>query len=267
MGIRKQYIKALDETLRRFDKSSELEDYNRFLAQLFSGIAKNELFPTPFRVDIENRDGAPVFIASGDWSESLVLLTDQYEDESKGFIMPSRDSRIYWSREYLNMAKKALADAGGEYKETSAEKKARTFLDNLSHLTRMECEIGAWPGPFMEPFVIEIDGDKVKGVGWRGSSEYPEPNETKAQLLAYLRKMHLEEWRKEYRPERYGLMVLDGCEWSLKLEYDGGIKPVEYYGHEVYPWNFEALCELFGEDMWTRYDDEEEAEEAGEDNN
>ncbi len=90
MGIRKQYIKALDETLRRFDKSSELEDYNRFLAQLFSGIAKNELFPTRFRVDIENRDGAPVFIASGDWSESLVLLTDQYEDESKGFIMPLR---------------------------------------------------------------------------------------------------------------------------------------------------------------------------------
>ena len=50
---------------------------------------------------------------------------------------PSRDTVIYWSREYLEMAKKALADAGGEYKETKEEERARAFLERLPQLKRL----------------------------------------------------------------------------------------------------------------------------------
>lgn len=223
--------------------------------------------PETYDEAIKDKSAKELQIEIRSLKREITKLKDEIEDPNgkPDFICPSRDVRICCSREYLETAKKALAEAGGEYKETATEKKARTFQDNLSHLTRMEFELGASPGPYMDPYVIEIDGDKVKGVGWRGSFDSTGPIETKAQLLAYLSKMHLEEWRREYRPERYGLLVLDGCEWRLKLEYDGGINPVEYYGHEVYPWNFEALCELFGEDMWTRYDDEEEDEEEGED--
>ena len=225
--------------------------------------------PETYYEQIKDKSAKELLTEIRSLKREIRKLKDEIEDPNgkPDFICPSRDVRICCSREYLEMAKKALAEAGGEYKETATEKKARTFQDNLSHLTRMEFELGASPGPYMDPYVIEIDGDKVKGVRWHASFDSPEPIETKDQLLAYLRKMHLEEWRKEYRPERYGIIVLDGTEWSLKLEFDGEIKPVEYYGHEVYPWSFEAICELFGEDMWSRYDDEEEAEEAGEDNN
>ena len=190
----------------------------------------------------------------------ITKLKNEIENpvEKPDLLCPSRDVRICCSREYLEMAKKALADAGGEYKETAAEKKARAFRDNLPHLTKMELQIGSYPEPCFEPHVIVVNGNEINGVGWCGSFDFPKPIETKDQLLAYLWEMHLEEWQREYRPEKYGMQVMDGAWWTLKIEYDGGIKPIEYYGHAVYPWNFDALCKLFGEDMWSRYDDEDE---------
>lgn len=162
-------------------------------------------------------------------------------------ICPSRSTQIYWTREYLAMAKKALAEAGGEYRETRQEKEARLFLEDLPSLRRMELEIGGFYGD-REDCVIEIEGDFVKGV---------EENKTKAELLEYLRDMHLEEWRKDYSPERYGIHVLDGTQWGLKLEYENR-KSREYDGDNVYPWNFEELCALFGVKWERDYAIEEE---------
>ena len=61
----------------------------------------------------------------------------------------------------------------------------------------------------------------------------------------------LEEWRNDYSPERYGMFILDGTQWSLKLKYEDG-KVREYAGDNVYPWNFGELCRLFGFE-WNRY--------------
>ena len=149
------------------------------------------------------------------------------------------------------MAKKALVDAGGEYKETNEEKRARAFLERLPSLRRMELEIGGFFGGW-EKYVIEIDRDTLTRDTVMVLRDLDDPEvETREALLEYLRDMHLEEWRKDYSPERYGIYILDGTQWSLKLIYDDG-KTREYEGDNVYPWNFGELCRLFGFE-WNRY--------------
>lgn len=41
----------------------------------------------------------------------------------KTVIKPSKDNRIYWNREYLDIAKQAYVEAGGIYNLSKAEKR------------------------------------------------------------------------------------------------------------------------------------------------
>lgn len=165
-------------------------------------------------------------------------------------ICPSRSTRIYWSREYLEMAKRALSETGGEYHETKEEQRAHLFLESLPCLRRMELEIRNFPS--WDEYVIEIDGDIVKRFPELESHLVEEQDETREALLNRLRDVHLEEWKKTYSPKPYGMYILDGTQWDLRLEYSNGIRPVKYEGDNVFPWNFEELCALFGVD-WARY--------------
>lgn len=183
---------------------------------------------------------------------SITKLKDEIENPASepDMVCPSKSTVIYWSREYLEMAKKALADAGGEYKETKEEKRARAFLERLPQLRRLELEIGGFYGGW-EKYAIEVDGDTLKRDTVMVLSELDDPEvETRKELLEYVRDMHLEEWRKDYNPGRYGIQILDGTQWSLKLTYDDR-KTREYAGDNVYPWNYGELCRLFGFE-WNR---------------
>ena len=169
-------------------------------------------------------------------------------------ICPSRSTRIYWSREYLGMAKRALSETGGEYHETKEEQKAHMFLENLPNLRRMEleiCNFMSW-----DEYVIEIDSDTVKHFPELESLFVEEQAETRKQFMNRLLDIHLEEWKKTYSPKPYGMYFLDGTQWELKLEYGDGIRPVKYTGDNVFPWNFEELCAIIGVD-WARYEDRE----------
>lgn len=170
-------------------------------------------------------------------------------------VCPSRSTRLYWSREYLKMAKRALSETGGEYHETKEEQRAQQFLENLPSLRRMEleiCNFMSW-----DEYVIEIDGDTVKYFPELESLLVEEQVETREELLNRLRDVHLEEWKKTYSPKPYGMYILDGTQWCLKLEYGDGVRPVKYEGDNVFPWSFEELCALFGMD-WTRYGDRDD---------
>ena len=183
---------------------------------------------------------------------SITRLKDEIENPASepDMVCPSRGTVIYWSREYLEMAKKALADAGGEYRETKEEERARAFLERLPQLRRLELEIGGFFGGW-EKYAIEVDGDTLKRDTVMVLSELDDPEvETRKELLEYVRDMHLEEWRKDYNPGRYGIQIFDGTQWSLKLTYDDR-KTREYAGDNVYPWNYGELCRLFGFE-WNR---------------
>ena len=209
--------------------------------------------PGSFYDEIKDKSAEEIKTEIRRLKRSITRLKDEIENPASepDMVCPSRETVIYWSREYLEMAKKALVDAGGEYKETNEEKRARAFLERLPSLRRMELEIGGFFGRW-EKYVIEIDRDTLTRDTVMVLRDLDDPEvETREALLEYLRDMHLEEWRKDYSPERYGIYILDGTQWSLKLIYDDG-KTREYEGDNVYPWNFGELCRLFGFE-WNRY--------------
>lgn len=210
--------------------------------------------PGSFYDEIKDKSAEEIKTEIRRLKRSITKLKDEIENPGSepDMVCPSRETVIYWSREYLEMAKKALADAGGEYRETNEEERARAFLEQLPQLGRLELEIGGFFGGW-EKYVIEVDGDVLKRDTIMVLSDLDDPEvETREALLEYLRDMHLEEWRKDYGPERYGMEILDGTQWSLKLEYDDG-KTREYAGDNVYPWNLGELCRLFGFE-WNRFE-------------
>ena len=209
--------------------------------------------PGSFYDEIKDKSAEEIKTEIRRLKQSITKLKDEIENPASepDMVCPSRETVIYWSREYLEMAQKALVDAGGEYKETKEENRARAFLERLPQLSRLELEIGGFFGGW-EKYVIAVDGDSLKRKTVMVLSDLNDPEEkTREDLLEYLREMHLEEWRKGYGPGRYGIDILDGTQWSLKLKYEDG-KVREYNGDNVYPWNFGELCRLFGFE-WNRY--------------
>ena len=139
----------------------------------------------------------------------------------------------------------------GSFYDEIKDKSAEEIKTEIRQLKRLEFEIGGFFGGW-EKYVIEIDGNSLKRDTIMVLSDLDDLEvETREALLEYLQDMHLKEWRKDYSPERYGVSILDGTQWSLKLTYDDR-KTREYAGDNVYPWNFGELCRLFGFE-WNRY--------------
>ena len=208
--------------------------------------------PESFYVEVKDKSPVEIEKEIRKLKRSIARLKKDIENPGgeRDKICPSRSTVIYWSREYLGMAKRALSETGGEYHETQEEQRAHLFLENLPNLRRMEleiCNFMRW-----DKYVIEIEGDTVKHFPKLESHIVEEQVETREELLNRLRDVHLEEWKKTYSPKPYGMYILDGTQWDLKLEYSDGIRPVKYEGDNVFPWNFEELCALFGVD-WARY--------------
>ena len=206
-----------------------------------------------YEFEVKGKSAAEIEKEIRSLKRTIAKLKDEIENpvSEPDTIRPSKDTVIYWSREYLAMAKKALAEAGDEYKETREEERAGAFLERLPSLHRLELEIGGFFSGWKK-YVIEVDGDELKRDTVMVVGDLDEPEvETREELMRYLSDMHLEEWQKDYSPERYGMAILDGTQWNLKLEYQDG-NTVEYAGSNVYPWNFEELCRLFGFE-WNRY--------------
>jgi len=79
--------------------------------------------PGSFYDEIKDKSAEEIKTEIRRLKRSITKLKDEIENPGSepDMVCPSRETVIYWSREYLEMAKKALADAGGEYKETKEE--------------------------------------------------------------------------------------------------------------------------------------------------
>ncbi|MBQ3235125.1 MAG: hypothetical protein IJA97_03080 [Clostridia bacterium] len=67
--------------------------------------------------------------------------------------------------------------------------------------------------------------------------------EDKDEFLQEFANLHVGEWRKSYLPDRFGVCVLDGVEWELKIEYNTH-KSVKFSGTNAYPYNFKELLRV-----------------------
>lgn len=166
---------------------------------------------------------------------------------AKPIIRPSEGVQISCNRLYLQRAIKALDDMESPYKYSKAELKSIELQNNLEHISKISFEIGGYFQGFTE-YVIEITDDSATMSSINRLS--PERNEAekkidKNELLYQLSELYIGEWRKDYNPERFGIAVLDGTQWQLKLEFNNGCKPCEFSGSNSYPYNFNKLLDIF----------------------
>lgn len=179
---------------------------------------------------------------------------------SEPIMCPSESTRLWCTREYLERAKIALAEAGGVYKPSQSELKTIEFENNLSAISKIVFTIGGYFGGY-ETREISLDcGDLQVNV----QHSLPiEPEETavpygKDEFMDELSRLHIGEWRGSYSPERFGYVVLDGTQWELEIHYNNGAKPFKSHGTNSFPYNFNEFQELLGIDTSTEDNDENE---------
>ena len=177
-------------------------------------------------------------------------------------IHHSEDTRIYWTREYLEIAKQAYLEAGGTYKLSMAEKKAADFDANVDAIHKISFSIGGYFGGYRSYIVELSDNISTYTKLWEDEeplSLWDDDNEelfTKDTFIDALKELHIGEWRRRYSTERFGYTVCDGTQWELEFEYNNDNKPVRFDGDNSYPYNFNKLQNLFG-----IYDTEEDEDE------
>lgn len=177
-------------------------------------------------------------------------------------MLPSEDTRIYWTREYLVRAMTAYTQTGGTYPLSKSEEKASTFDSNIDSVNKITFCIGGFFGGYRS-YVVELS-DNLKAYTKLWEDEEPlvlleadnEEPFTKVTLIAALADLHIGEWRTRYSTQRFGYTVCDGTQWELELEFSNGHKPVRFYGDNAYPYNFDKLKMLFGIDDTEEDEDE-----------
>lgn len=180
-------------------------------------------------------------------------MEKQY-DGMKTVIHPSEDTCIYWSREYLDIAKQSYVEAGGTYTLSKSEEKAADFDANINAICKITFKIGGYFGGY-STYIVELS-EEMKAYTKLWEDEEPllllDDNEepfTKNSYIAALKELHIGEWRRCYTTKRFGYMVLDGTQWELEFEYNNGHKPVKFDGDNSYPYNFDKFQRLFGIDV------------------
>ncbi|MBQ1173269.1 MAG: hypothetical protein IIX48_11820 [Lachnospiraceae bacterium] len=177
------------------------------------------------------------------------------DPEAPSVLMePSLEVQLKCTREYLERAKVALVEAGGEYVPNQAEQRVIDFDNNIEFISKIRFDIGGFFNG-NQIFTYSISGDKVT---WdRGGFSFvdfklPEYTpQTKKELLDAFREFHIGEWKHKY-VDPY---VLDGTQWGLEIEYSNGRKTAKYYGSNAFPFNFDEFSEFMGD---IPYSDEEE---------
>jgi len=175
---------------------------------------------------------------------------------------PSEDTRLHWTREYLERAKQAYVEAGGTYTLSKSEEKAADFDANMDAICKITFSIGGYFGG-CRSYVVELsDGLKAYTKLWEDEEtlslvddDNKEPF-TKDTFIVALRALHIGEWLRRYTTKRFGYTVCDGTQWELEFEYNNGHKPIRFDGDNSYPYNFDKLQMLFGIDVTE--DDEDE---------
>ena len=189
-------------------------------------------------------------------------MENPYND-TKTVMHPSEDTRLHWSRKYLDKAKQAYGEAGGTYTLSKSEQKAADFDANIDAICKITFSIGGFFGGYRS-YVVELtDGLKAYTKLCENEEplslwdEYNEETFTKDTFMDALKELHIGEWRRRYSTERFGYVVCDGTQWELEFEYNNVYKPVRFNGDNSYPYNFDKFQMLFGvEEAGEEEDDE-----------
>ena len=121
-------------------------------------------------------------------------------------IEPNESVQLWCTREYLEEAKKALAEVGGEYKPSKAELKTQEFNDNIPYISEIEFSISNSPAE-QQIYRADLSGEDVRIT--LTSSVTDSANEMnvskceKEYFLRDLRDFYIGEWRKNISIQTY----------------------------------------------------------------
>lgn len=189
--------------------------------------------------------------------------TMESPDYGKEPIMhPCEKKRINLTREYLERAKLAYAEAGGIYTLSKSEEKTADFDANMDAICKITFSIGGFFGGYRS-YVVELSDDlKAYTKLWGDAAplvlldDDNKKSFTKEAFITALMNLHIGEWRRRYSTMRFGYTVCDGTQWELEFEYNNGHKTVRFYGDNSYPYNFDKFQMLFGIDNMEEDQDE-----------
>ena len=194
----------------------------------------------------------------------LKNVMEHPEYGSEPVMRPSEATRLSCTRDYLERAKLALAEAGVVYKPSQAELKVQEFDNNFPYISKIVFSIGGFFNGY-ETRTYTIDGDEIHidvehTLILKPANIGEAERLDKAEFMDELRCLHIGEWRRSYRPERFGYSYCDGTQWELQIQFSNGAKPFKSYGDNSYPYNFNEFQELLGIDTAVEDDEEEDDE-------
>lgn len=198
--------------------------------------------------------------------QEIGRLKNTMEGPEYGFkeiVHPSEDTRIHWTREYLERARQAYAEVGGTYTLSKSEQKTANFDANIHSISKITFSIGGYFDGYRTYVVKLTDGLKAYTKLWGDEEPLPlwdDDNEepfTKDTFIAALKDLHIGEWRRRYSTDRFGYVVCDGTQWELEFEYNNGQRPVRFNGDNSYPYNFDKFQMLFDIDNTGKEEEDE----------
>ncbi len=161
-------------------------------------------------------------------------------------VCPSEKTILSCDRDYLQMAKFRYIFLGGDYKYDKEEIKDKTFNEKLKDITKITfCKGGFYA--LQMGVTVDLTNDQVKINYFNDCESFvkKEKSRNKLAFLKNLAQLHIGEWRSRYNCEQYGVSVMDGEEWELKIEYKN-FKTKVYEGASAYPYNFKEFLGLIG---------------------
>ena len=167
-------------------------------------------------------------------------------------ICPGEDVQLACTLEYLEVAKRALAETGKPYIPSKMEEKVIAFNERLQYLQEVSFCIGGFSSPGYIKTVKIVNEDLHLG-----SKRLPTQDEIQEVVaedfaeafIGNVRSLNLGSWRRNYDTHRYGIAVLDGTQWELNLSFNDGRRGVIFRGDNAYPYNFRKMEEVF-DDLW-----------------
>ena len=179
-------------------------------------------------------------------------IKEFYTLKTTNIMYPSYETQIGVNRLYLEEAKRALRDIGGEYVPSKAELRSIDFNNNINNIKKITFTIGGYPGIFNNYIAVIfknkltiIKSNYEEKIELKGL-KYEEKSLTKDLFLEAIRNLYMGEWRRTYSLKRFGDEIMDGTQWELEIEYADNLKKVSFDGSNSYPYNFNNFSTLFG---------------------
>lgn len=205
---------------------------------------------------LEDKTAAEILFQIESMRQQLSQIKSKLEDprlEKTVVLQPSLETQLKMSRQYYHLAIKAYQKAGNHYQPNQTELKALQFSASLPELKQFILVVGnVFSGYYSHHVTLEAEHlvYEVKLSFEEKSQTFILRNSKGKKLSAmdfrsFLQSLYIGEWQSKYSLKQYHLLVLDGIQWSLELQYQKGYAPLRFSGDNAYPYNFKYLYDLF----------------------